>query len=236
MSDFIDVVDDVLEPEFCQEIIQRFNDSKTLQAPGQTGAGVDTSKKRSTDIDITAHKEWQDVVQRLLERTYPALEDYIRRHHYLLIGALSPTVRDPASGQAVTLNDQNFDRLGEPNLRPLISTMYRYGTINAQKYKRNEGGYPHWHSEVYPQDARCEPLHRVLLWMFYLNDVREGGETEFYYQQKKVQAKAGRMVIAPSGFTHTHRGNMPRSGDKYIVTSWVLFHRAEQLFGQGGQQ
>jgi hypothetical protein len=63
-----------------------------------------------------------------------------------------------------------------------------------------------------------------------LNDVEEGGETEFYYQDKKIKPKAGRMVIAPSGFTHTHRGNVPTSNDKYILTSWVLFNPAEHIF------
>lgn len=38
------------------------------------------------------------------------------------------------------------------------------------------------------------------------------------------------MVIAPAGFTHTHRGLVPRSNDKYILTSWVLFNRAEKLY------
>ncbi len=84
---------------------------------------------------------------------------------------------------------------------------------------------------MYLKDASCEPLHRVLAFQFYLNDVSEGGETEFFYQQKQVASKTGRMLIFPSGFTHTHRGNVPRSGDKYIITSWVLFHRAETLYG-----
>jgi quercetin dioxygenase-like cupin family protein len=66
--------------------------------------------------------------------------------------------------------------------------------------------------------------------MFYLNDVDEGGETEFYYQQQKVKPVKGRMVIAPAGFTHTHRGNKPESNDKYILTSWVLFKPSEHLF------
>ncbi len=38
------------------------------------------------------------------------------------------------------------------------------------------------------------------------------------------------MVIAPAGFTHTHKGNKPISGDKYIATSWIMFNRAEQLY------
>ncbi len=68
--------------------------------------------------------------------------------------------------------------------------------------------------------------------MFYLNDVAEGGHTEFFYQQRAIQPKTGRMVIAPAYFTHTDRGCVPISGDKYILTSWILLNRAEQLYGQ----
>ncbi|TMP71044.1 proline hydroxylase, partial [Pseudoalteromonas ruthenica] len=104
--------------------------------------------------------------------------------------------------------------------------------IQAQKYEVNKGGYPYWHSEVYPQLGHNEALHRVLLFMFYLNDVQDGGETEFVYQNKRIAPKKGTMVIAPGYFTHTHRGNKPVSNDKYILTSWVLFNRAEQIYGQ----
>ncbi|MCA1767902.1 MAG: 2OG-Fe(II) oxygenase, partial [Idiomarina sp.] len=83
-----------------------------------------------------------------------------------------------------------------------------------------------------PQKGSTEPLHRALLFMFYLNDVDEGGETDFYYQERSLRPKAGQMVIAPAYFTHTHRGRMPVSNDKYILTSWILHSRAEQLFGQ----
>jgi hypothetical protein len=65
--------------------------------------------------------------------------------------------------------------------------------------------------------------------MFYLNDVEDGGETELY-QNTMVKPKAGRMVIAPAYFTHTHRGNIPVSNDKYILTSWVLFNSAERIY------
>ena len=67
----------------------------------------------------------------------------------------------------------------------------------------------------------------------YLNAVPEAGETEFYYQQRKIEPEAGSLLIAPAGFTHTHRGNTPVGGDKYIATSWVLFQRAEVLYGGG---
>jgi hypothetical protein len=114
----------------------------------------------------------------------------------------------------------------------LMRTMYRAGQINVQKYVQASGGYHHWHSEIYPQNASCESLHRALLFQFYLNDVAEGGETEFYYQKRRIEARQGRLIIAPAGFTHSHKGHVARSSDKFIATSWILFQRAEALYGQ----
>ena len=71
------------------------------------------------------------------------------------------------------------------------------------------------------------------MWTLYLNDDFEAGETEFLFQRRKIVPRAGRLLIAPTAFTHTHRGNRPERGDKMIATSWVLFQRAEQLFPRG---
>ena len=81
------------------------------------------------------------------------------------------------------------------------------------------GGYHSWH---YESDNR-EKCHRLLAWMVYLNDVEEGGETEFLYQHKRVKPEAGTLVIWPAAFTHTHRGNPPLSNEKYIITGWTEF-------------
>ncbi|QGX41501.1 2OG-Fe(II) oxygenase [Permianibacter aggregans] len=228
-QDFIAVYDDVLPAEFCQRLMREF-DRSPHRVPGRTGHGVDASKKVSEDISLNYHADWSDTLTELLQLSYPPLEQYLSRLKFPIIGAVSPTVNDPQTGKPATLSLENFDRLATPMLPDLIGYLYRYGLMNLQKYQAGKGGYFHWHSEVYPQDEKCEPLHRVLLFMFYLNDVAEGGETEFYYQNLKIAPKAGRMVIAPAGFTHTHRGNMPVSNDKYIATSWVMFHRAEQLY------
>ena len=56
--------------------------------------------------------------------------------------------------------------------------------------------------------------------MIYLNDVEEGGETEWLYQQLKIKPKKNTAVIWPGSFTHLHRGNPPISGTKYILTGW----------------
>jgi hypothetical protein len=81
------------------------------------------------------------------------------------------------------------------------------------------GGYHIWHYESGTREAST----RLLTWTLYLNDVEEGGETEFLYYPKRVKPKAGTLLLWPAGFTHTHRGNPPISNTKYIVTGWLEF-------------
>jgi hypothetical protein len=82
------------------------------------------------------------------------------------------------------------------------------------------GGYHVWHSENGNDGFTSKRLALIIL---YLNDVEEGGETEFLYQSKRIPAKQGTMMICPSGWTHTHRGNPPLKGDKYIMNSWLEY-------------
>jgi len=232
IDDFIAVHDDALPADFCEQLIEQFKRSER-PVPGRTGQGVDLAKKRSTDITMNLYPQWHPLLKRLLGYTDRWVREYLVGLRFPLIGALSPMVVDPAKDKPVALTVDNWEQLAtKPVTDMLLARMYRYGDVNLQKYTAGEGGYFHWHSEIYPQGERCEPLHRVLLFMFYLNDVSEGGETEFYYQEKRIAPKRGRMVIAPAGFTHTHRGNTPVSNDKYIATSWVLFQRAEDLQGK----
>lgn len=231
MQNFIEVIDDVLPPELCSALIARFEDSPNL-SQGRTGGGVDLDKKRSTDVSISQNKEFGDLFQQVMQATGPQLVQYIEKYFYALIGPIGLTVKHPTTGEPVKLTGENFEEVGKPNLANLVNYLFRVGDVNAQRYTAERGGYPYWHSEVYPQMQHNDALHRVLLFMYYLNDVDDGGETEFYYQDKAVKPKAGRMVIAPAYFTHTHRGQIPKSNDKYIVTSWLLFNRAEQIYTQ----
>tara|TARA_R110002167_G_scaffold28699_2_gene96197 strand:+ start:31 stop:609 length:579 start_codon:yes stop_codon:yes gene_type:complete len=80
------------------------------------------------------------------------------------------------------------------------------------------GGFHVWHQEQSDEES----ANRVLVWSIYLNDVEEGGETEFLYQSKRIKAQKGKILIFPAAYTHVHRGNPPLSGDKYILTGW--FH------------
>lgn len=96
----------------------------------------------------------------------------------------------------------------------------QHNNFSFKIQKTNPGeGYHIWHFE---SDAR-DRAGRLLAWILYLNDVEEGGETEFLYQSMRVKPKQGTLLIWPAAFTHTHRGNPPLSNSKYIVTGWIEF-------------
>lgn len=80
-------------------------------------------------------------------------------------------------------------------------------------------GYHVWHCE------NDSILHnrRVAVYVLYLNDIYEGGETEFLYQSIRVQPKVGTLVLFPASYTHVHRGNPPLKNSKYILTGWVEY-------------
>ena len=57
--------------------------------------------------------------------------------------------------------------------------------------------------------------------MTYLNDCLHAG-TEFFYQNKRYQCKAGDTLIWPAAWTHTHKGEISKKQKttKYILTGW----------------
>jgi len=98
--------------------------------------------------------------------------------------------------------------------------MESYGVkeiINMQKYKPSEGFY-HWHCERngLATQSRC------LAFMTYLNTVPAGG-TEFMYQKLIVPAIQGLTIIWPSDWTHTHRGQITKEHEKYVLTGWLNY-------------
>ncbi|HEY1130552.1 MAG TPA: 2OG-Fe(II) oxygenase [Roseateles sp.] len=229
--DFIEVYDQSLSPEACRALIARFQASTRVQR-GETGSGVDVSMKDSWDIAISRHPEWADACEQLNHAVIAGFKQYLRRYAHLALAPLKLQMQAP-DGHMVPLDADAVAALGDAPLMGLVAKVFRPGAINLQRYAADQGGYPYWHCEQYPKLDQGEALHRAVLWTIYLNDGFTEGETEFLYQGRKIVPRAGSLLIAPGGFTHTHRGNRPRGGDKYIATSWVLYQRAENLFKQG---
>lgn len=227
--DFIEVCEGALDTAFCRDLIARF-EASSHAVRGSTGGGVDTRLKDSWDITLADHPEWKDVENHFNTVMLRGVMAYVRKYAYAALAPMALRMPDPKTGELVLLDPAMVAALPDNLLQALVTKCFRPGTINLQKYHADQGGYPYWHCELFPKADNGETLHRVLLWSVYLNDGFSEGETEFHYQQRKIVPKTGSLLIAPAGFTHTHRGNMPKGGDKYIATSWVLFQRAEQLY------
>jgi hypothetical protein len=227
--DFIEVYDDALDANACADLIARFEASGKLSR-GATGSGVNTALKDSWDICVSDHAEWRDAEGALNRAMLRGLMRYVRRHAFLAIAPMQLSRKDPTSGNLVPLDAEAVASMPDADLQALVMKVFRPGKINLQRYFADQGGYPYWHSEIYPKQDDGETLHRVLLWTIYLNDAFEDGETEFLYQRRRIVPRTGSLLIAPAGFTHTHRGNRPKGGNKYIATSWVLFERADRLY------
>ena len=130
MSDLIEVIDDVLPPELCSELMARFDRSPNL-TQGRTGGGVDLDKKRSTDVSISQNAEFADLFKQVMQLTGQQLVAYIEKYYFALVGPMGLTVRHPKTGDPVKLTGENFDEVGKPNLANLVNYLYRVGDINA---------------------------------------------------------------------------------------------------------
>ncbi|GGJ95403.1 2OG-Fe(II) oxygenase [Luteimonas terricola] len=227
-ADFIEVTPGAVDAATCASIVERMRASDALQ-PGRVGSGVFPELKNSRDIALAGRADWADVEQALNVAVYRGLLNYIRRWPQVLIAPLMLQQPGP-DGALRRLQADDIAAMDDRALGQLVTACLRPGSMNLQWYAAGQGGYPYWHCELYPRDPQAETLHRHLLWTVYLNDGFEAGETEFMFQQRKVKPRVGDLLIAPTAFTHTHRGNRPEGGDKFIATSWILFHRAETLF------
>lgn len=83
------------------------------------------------------------------------------------------------------------------------------------------GGFTDMHYEQGGNQG--EGARRWGVWMLYLNDVTEGGKTDFPVQELSVQPTAGTMVIWPAAYTHPHRSAPDLGQYKYIVTGWFQY-------------
>jgi hypothetical protein len=229
--DFIEVYDNAVESETCAAIVARMRDSSDALRPGRVGGGVFPELKHSRDLPISGDPEWNGIEQHVQRAVFTGTLAYLRTYPQVLISPLMLQLPD-ANGKPRRLQAEDLVAMTDAALADLARACLRPGTINLQWYAAGEGGYPYWHCELYPRDARAETLHRHLLWTLYLNDGFAEGETEFLFQQRKVTPRTGSLLIAPTAFTHTHRGNRPQGGDKFIATGWVLFQTADKLYGQ----
>ena len=103
---------------------------------------------------------------------------------------------------------------------------YGYEAIRMKRYLDNDYDRFDPHVDV----LNYETARRFLAFFIYLNDVEEGGETEFVNMYKpgtyvpfKVEAKRGRLLMFPPLWPWYHAGRKPISNNKYIIHSYCHY-------------
>lgn len=195
-SDLVFIQEGALSAELCDSIVKDFEsyNEKDLTAEGRSGRGVDHGTKRSKDIDLIATPE--------LHSKYT--DEIVKIFDKSLI-------------------DEYLAKLPHTDKFAAYPEMFYgptyYEVLNVQKYEKGIGHYNAWHIEA----GSFAMSKRMFVFLVYLNDVKEGGETELMYEGQKIQPKKGTLVIWPSSFPYVHKGHMPISDDKYILTTWLSF-------------
>ena len=188
-----------ISKELCNDIINMFEEDSN-KYEGRTAGGLNKDIKDTLDFQIPkiADYKWSKTRQFLEKELEKNIKIYVKN----INDAMETCEESSSSKYKVFDNFVTFD------------------TIQIQRYKKQKGRY------VYHQDFSTDwenKKYRVITFLWYLNDVYEGGETEFWTTYK-VKPEAGKLLFFPATWTYPHRGMMPISNDKYIITGWIFLN------------
>ena len=103
---------------------------------------------------------------------------------------------------------------------------YGYEAIRMKRYQNNNYDRFDPHVDV----KNYETSRRFLAFFIYLNDVDEGGETEFIsinkpgtYIPLKITPRRGRLLMFPPLWMYYHAGLKPVSNNKYLIHSYCHY-------------
>lgn len=193
LSDFVIIKERVFSDEFCDELISLFEKYPHYCFEGHSGGGLNTDIKKTTDLNLFDKPDLME------EYGYKVFEGFNRVVEELL-------------------EDLPFKNKFEP-LEQVFTQETEYTTCQLQKYEKEIGHYNSYHFET--DSYATTP--RLFVFILYLNDVYEGGETELLYEKMLIKPKKGSVVCHPAGFPFVHKGHIPISDDKYILTTWLEY-------------
>ena len=194
LKDFVYVRENVFSKEFCDQIISDFELRPESQQQGQSGAGIDHQIKNSFDLNLI---DQPDMNQKYVKTIFKGFNETVREF-------------------MESLPHQNkFD----PFHFMFNNNQTKYDVCQMQKYIKGKGHYNAYHFEA----DQLSTSARQFVFILYLNDVDKGGETELLYGTIKTKPQAGSVLVHPAAFPFVHKGHMPISDDKYIITTWLSF-------------
>ena len=124
------------------------------------------------------------------------------------------------------INELHKCYLDYQNQWPFLKSMLKdieIGRFNIGEYSAGD----HF-AAIHSERTSIPTLHRLFAWMTYLNDVDDGGQTNFDHYGIKIKPETGKTIIWPAEWTHAHNGEILKNGKKYIITGWMHFPSDDQ--------
>lgn len=200
LSDYIISFDNILEDDFCKQLIDQFEGASERLYHSKRSWDIDEQSKehKSTkeyrsfkELNISQDESFKWAHQKFYETSKMLAEEYKKRCKAIF-----------------------FPK--------------KFGLEDARMKKYDNDGFDQfgWHVDVGDHPS----ARRYLVIFYYLNDVEEGGETIFHLGDSKyatVNPKRGRMVMFPPMWMFPHTGTRPRSSPKYIISTYLHYLNGE---------
>ena len=192
---FLCEIENNLSGDLCNEIISKFEEDENKH-----NTLVEKCRK-SSGLHISTDTNWKTISQILFDNFIVGFEKY-KQH---------------ITNNSFLLN--NYEENEFKFIENLIDDLVIY-EFKLCKYNKNDG-FLKWHADSLTRETvLMSKQYRLLGFIWYLNNVEVGGETEFLYK-RKIKPTTGKLLIFPSTWTYIHRGNIPISCDKYIIVGWI---------------
>jgi hypothetical protein len=198
MQNYIYINNNSISRELCKDIIKKFEKQED-KYDGITASGLNKDIKDTQDyVIIENNKVWNKIYNFLSKELKNNINNYFK--------IINNKEDYNNNNQNTSYKYKIFEN------KPLLNKSFM-----VQKYLKGKGRY------IYHDDSSIDHLnkkYRVITFLWYLNDVEEGGETVFFGEYK-IKPKAGTLIFFPAVWCYPHTGKMPISSDKYIITGWL---------------
>jgi hypothetical protein len=191
MDPYIYINKHSLSPELCKDIIEIYEKTQNKhKASTLGGINEDILKALQCPINNITDKDWPVIHDLLISELHRNLDTY-----------------------ANIIDKQ----IGDGNIYQHLNRII-YNGCYINKYECiNEGKYD-YHIDRYFIKEMDQERHITFIW--YLNDVEEGGETEMK-GNIRIKPESGKLLLFPSTWTYPHCSRKTISNDKYVIVGWL---------------
>lgn len=207
MEKYIYTKKNSIPKELCDDIINYYN-SET-RYPGISLVGYNPNIKNTTDFIIPLNDtKWEGIINLL----HTELDKNLKKYFENITNNISSYSNNYENNFGIKYSNFN-------------NSYFFQNVFMIQKYYKNIGNYK-YHNDynIHKNDTTYNSnklIHRIVTYLWYLNDVEDGGETGLWYGKNGIKPEKGKLLLFPGHAGFIHAGLIPRSDDKYIITGWL---------------